>query len=177
MKHKIMFLGDSSLPSWPGSLFCQQNFHFRCPPTPLSPNAICLNWYYCAGQSQCPEQCRQLILPSGGGQNKVDTSGCYFFFFCLPCGACRILVPWPTTEPTPPASGAWNPNHWTTRHVPWILHDTAFCRAKQGTEILLNNSYFCFLSFPTFFAKKSWGRGRIKIEPGLLWGLSILLVV
>ena len=163
MKHKITFLGDSSFSSWPGSLFCQQNFHFRCPPTPLSPNTICLNWYYCVGQSQCPEQCRQWrILPSGGGQNKVDTSGCYFFFFCLPCGACRILVPWPSTEPTPPALGAWNLNHWTTRQVPWILHDIAFCRAKQGTEILLNISYFCFLSFPTFFAKKAGGGGESK---------------
>lgn len=37
--------------------------------------------------AQWPEQCRQLkIPPSGGGQNKVDTSGCYFFFFACAVG-------------------------------------------------------------------------------------------
>ena len=30
----------------------------------------------------------------------------------------RDLVPWPGTEPGPPALGAWSLSHWTTREVP-----------------------------------------------------------
>ena len=32
--------------------------------------------------------------------------------------ACRILVPRPGIEPTPPAVEAQNLHHWTTREVP-----------------------------------------------------------
>ena len=45
--------------------------------------------------------------------------------------ACRIfscslwyLVPWPGTEPRPPALGAWSLSHWTTREVPILFSIT-----------------------------------------------------
>ena len=31
--------------------------------------------------------------------------------------ACRILLPWPEIEPTPPTVEAWSLNHWITREV------------------------------------------------------------
>ena len=42
----------------------------------------------------------------------------YTFFFLPHHKACRILVPQPGIEPTPPAVGAWSLNHWTAREVP-----------------------------------------------------------
>ena len=72
-------------------------------------------------------------------------------FFVVACGtftaACRIfscsmwtlscslrtlscgmwdLVPWPGIEPGPPALGAWNLSHWTTREVPIISLNKLF---------------------------------------------------
>ena len=46
-----------------------------------------------------------------------------FFFCCLfvfwPCHmACKILVPWPGTEPGPSAVSVQSPNHWTIREFP-----------------------------------------------------------
>ena len=35
----------------------------------------------------------------------------------LSCGM-QDLVPWPGTEPGPPALGVWRSTHWTTREVP-----------------------------------------------------------
>ena len=43
----------------------------------------------------------------------------------LSCGTWTLnhnmwdLVPWPGIEPGPPALGAWNLSHWTTREVSW----------------------------------------------------------
>ena len=37
------------------------------------------------------------------------------------CPACRIIVPRPGIEPTPPEVEAWSLNHWTDREVPTIL--------------------------------------------------------
>ena len=47
----------------------------------------------------------------------------FSFFFSLHRAACRILVPWPGMEPTPPAVEAQSPNYWTARQVPpfWNL--------------------------------------------------------
>ena len=42
----------------------------------------------------------------------------FFFFFWPHCAACRILVPQPGIEPTPPAVEAQKLNHWTAREVP-----------------------------------------------------------
>ena len=41
----------------------------------------------------------------------------YLFIFTFWHVACGILVPWPGIEPMPPALGAQNLNHWTTREV------------------------------------------------------------
>ena len=49
-----------------------------------------------------------------------------FFFFWPHLAACRILVPWPGMEPTPPAVEAWNLNHWTAREVPTVGFWTSF---------------------------------------------------
>ena len=35
--------------------------------------------------------------------------------------ACRLLVPWPRTEPGPLAVKAWSPNHWTAREFLCII--------------------------------------------------------
>ena len=32
------------------------------------------------------------------------------------------LVPWPRTQPAPPALGVWNLSHWTTREVPKLFY-------------------------------------------------------
>ena len=47
----------------------------------------------------------------------------FSFFFFLHRAACRILVPRPGMEPTPPAVEAQSPNYWTARQVPpfWNL--------------------------------------------------------
>ena len=45
----------------------------------------------------------------------------FLFNFWLHCMACRILVPRPGIEPTPPAVEAWSLNHWTTREVPYLV--------------------------------------------------------
>ena len=45
------------------------------------------------------------------------SSQCLFFFFWPYYVACRILVPWPGSEPVPPALGAQGLNYWTTRKV------------------------------------------------------------
>ena len=47
---------------------------------------------------------------------------CVFVLFCFcfwpHCVACRILFPWPGTEPGPSTVKAQSPNHWTTREFP-----------------------------------------------------------
>ena len=45
-----------------------------------------------------------------------------FFFFWPHREACRIPIPWPCTEPVPPAVEAWSLNQWTTREFPLLLH-------------------------------------------------------
>ena len=46
----------------------------------------------------------------------------FFFFFWPRCTACRILVPRPGIEPTPPAVEVRSLNHWTAREFPPLLH-------------------------------------------------------
>ena len=48
----------------------------------------------------------------------------FWGFFWPHCTACRILVPGPGIEPTPPAVEAWSLNSWTTREVLFLL---SFC--------------------------------------------------
>ena len=40
------------------------------------------------------------------------------FFIGPPCEACGMLVPQPGIKPMPPATVAWNLNHWTAGEVP-----------------------------------------------------------
>ena len=47
-------------------------------------------------------------------------------FFCEFFFVCEILVPQPRMEPVLPALGAWSPNHWTSREVPWLLFFESF---------------------------------------------------
>ena len=42
----------------------------------------------------------------------------YFFLFWPHPMACRILVPQPGIEPTPPSVEACNLNHWATQEIP-----------------------------------------------------------
>ena len=71
--------------------------------------------------------------------------GFYFYFFCFgfiltsPRGkvAFGILVPWPGTEPVPPAVEAQSPNHWTaSNHCQWLLEENlkqnVFAGEKQA---------------------------------------------
>ena len=44
------------------------------------------------------------------------------------CEACRILVPWPGTEPMPAAVERWSSNHWTAREVPLFSSLTLIIR-------------------------------------------------
>ena len=50
-----------------------------------------------------------------------------FFFFQLPCEACRILVPWPGIEPRPMAVKAPSPNHWISREFPPFVSSKDIC--------------------------------------------------
>ena len=50
--------------------------------------------------------------------------------------ACGIFVPRPGIEPLPPASGAWNLNHWITREVPRFLNHIYFWNGCTGTSFL-----------------------------------------
>ena len=43
---------------------------------------------------------------------------CFCCLFWLPHTACRILVPWPRTEPWAAAVEVVNPNQWTARELP-----------------------------------------------------------
>ena len=47
----------------------------------------------------------------------------FSFCFCLLPVACRILVPQPRIEPTPPAVEVQSLNHWTIRKVPHFILD------------------------------------------------------
>ena len=53
------------------------------------------------------------------GLRCLDVPSCtlYSFFYWLHQEACGIRVPWPGTEPVPPALGAQSLNHWTTKEV------------------------------------------------------------
>ena len=44
-----------------------------------------------------------------------------FFLFGYTCAACRILVPQPGIEPTPPVVEVQNLNHWATREFPGLI--------------------------------------------------------
>ena len=75
--------------------------------------------------------------------NKLENSFFFFFFFFFwPCHvACRILVPGPGFEPTPPALGVWSPNHWATREVP---KNSFLWTYKSNT--MEKNSWTCSLN-------------------------------
>ena len=77
------------------------------------------------------------------GQRKAP----YFCFVCLfllflatPLG-CRILVPWPGTEPVPPAVEAWSLNHWTTREVPILYVVLHIWRILKFEDMVLEEPH------------------------------------
>ena len=65
------------------------------------------------------------------------------FWFCiLFCQeACRILLPWPGTEPMPPTLGVQSLNHWTTGEVQFAFSfiRMIFCLCIQWTWIWANS--------------------------------------
>ena len=88
------------------------------------------NWLYL----EYITRCQQLNLSQGKEYEYVLHIKCFtkkvlrnmcledfkpvsFFFFWPYYAACRILVPWPGSEPVPPALGAQGLNYWTTRKV------------------------------------------------------------
>ena len=66
-----------------------------------------LRWWKCS-KIDCGIGCTTLW-------RYLKTIDFYTFFFLAT--ACRILVPQPGIEPTPPVLGAWCLNHWTTREA------------------------------------------------------------
>ena len=81
---------------------------------------LCFSVFFC-----------RMEMTSALAYNHLSHCGCWamlvlgFFFFAFFCFcfwphsmACRILVPQPGIEPTPPAVEAWNLNHWTTKEIP-----------------------------------------------------------
>ena len=50
----------------------------------------------------------------------------FFFLFWLCHVACGILVPWPETEPVPPAVEVHSLNHWTAREFPLLFSSSSF---------------------------------------------------
>ena len=54
-----------------------------------------------------------VMLHNSEYRNKTLNHALFFFFGCY-LTVCRILVPWPGTEPTPWAMKSWGFNHWTT---------------------------------------------------------------
>ena len=75
-----------------------------------------------------------------------------FFFFWPHREACRIPIPWPCTEPVPPAVEAWSLNQWTTREFPLLLH---FKVAQDSFFFLLLPKHL--LEFFFFFFRSSTG--------------------
>ena len=47
-----------------------------------------------------------------------SSTSLFLFYFLQHHSARRILIPWPRTEPMPPAVEAWSLNHWATSKVP-----------------------------------------------------------
>ena len=70
----------------------------------------------------------------------------FFFFFLFGHVACRISVPWPGIEPTPPALEAHSLSYWTAREVLstcWIWFDNIARAAKLSTDTwLLHTCHF-----------------------------------
>ena len=66
-------------------------------------------------------------------KGKLLFKKCLFIYFSAPGLSCSIwdLVPRPGIESRPPALGAWNLSHWTTREVPKTLHSTENYRGKN----------------------------------------------
>ena len=101
------------------------------------------------------------------------------FFFCLflflaAASTCRIFVPWPGIEHTPPALGAWSLNHWTAREVPvffYFVHYLLRSTAEQVGETwkggsqhkgLYNMNYFYHVLFKTVFITHTLFEGSKK---------------
>ena len=59
----------------------------------------------------------------------------FLFIFWLYAVMCRVLVPWPGTEPSPVAVKAAvkvsRPNHWSARELPSLLLDIPFYKKHQ----------------------------------------------
>ena len=76
-------------------------------------------------QGQHGESSRAQTIPEAPSSGDTAPTLDFFFFLTVPSLSCCMwdLVPWPGTEPRPPALGAQSVNHWTTREVPqfWIL--------------------------------------------------------
>ena len=96
------------------------------------------------------------------------------FFFCLflflaAASTCRIFVPWPGIEHTPPALGAW-----TAREVPvffYFVHYLLRSTAEQVGETqkggsqhkgLYNMNYFYHVLFKTVFITHTLFEGNKK---------------
>ena len=103
-------------------------------PTSSFFSSLCQN--HSTRSNHCGKTGLAIPRPAWGEQQSTDhswssiiwgysTNSGLFFFLTVPSLSCCMwdLVPWPGTEPRPPALGAQRVNHWTTSEVPqfWIL--------------------------------------------------------
>ena len=61
----------------------------------------------------------------------AESLALFHLFFCFwpHHGTCEISVPWPVTEPMPPALAAQGLNHWTAREIPIMHYSSNFISA------------------------------------------------
>ena len=85
----------------------------------------------------------------------------FFMFWFFGHKACRILVPWPGTELTPPCTERGSFNHWTARGVPEL------CTSKWLS--------FCYVNFiSTKRRRRKTRRNDFQAGDGKSWTLGIL---
>ena len=60
-----------------------------------------------------------------------------FMFWIFDLEACEILAPWPGIEPTSPAIGRWNLNHWTAREGPLLTLKAPKWKTEGGKRVLM----------------------------------------
>ena len=76
---------------------------------------------------------------------------------------CGILVPWPESEPVPPAMEVWSPNLWTAREFPVVVTE------METTPLSPGNVPGSQASFQARSLAGSWDFSRLFTWNTLIW--------
>ena len=97
-------------------------------------NGLGFGWTPGVGDGQGGLVCCGSWVAKSDTTERLNRTELKQFFFWPHCTACRILVPWPGTEPVPSAVKACIPNHWTARKfpdAPWEIAVNAMVNWKH----------------------------------------------